>query len=177
MLTLLAVLAPTLGLELNCIHKRLAAIAEIENLGGGIWLSEDVASEVAFPPSIPIWRRWMGDMAVAQLILPIDYLGHSENNKRIIALFPETVRPERPPFDVIGKLSADDLREIWTAAMDYCKKNDINEQLLGVEINKDGEVEVTFGEIRGPLDGGGTILDMRKRNGAWIVVTHGPWVS
>ncbi|HVU86461.1 MAG TPA: hypothetical protein VHD36_04025 [Pirellulales bacterium] len=173
----MTLLAAGLVWELNYVTARREAIFEIETHGGGVWLADDLASEFAFPPSVPFWRSWMGDVAVAQLVLPVDYLGHTENNKRVTALFPETARRERPPFDVIGKLSAEDLREIWTAAIAYCKKNDIKEQLLGVEIDKKGEVEVTFGEIRGPLDGGGTILDMRKKNGTWTVVSRGSWVS
>jgi hypothetical protein len=178
----LAMAAPALFVlwlawELSYVSQRRAAVAEIEMLGGGVFLAEDLASELASPPSIPVWRHWLGDMTVAQLVLPVEYLGSNENNQRVTALFPETVRPALPPFDVIGKISADELREIWTAATSYCRQNNIHDRLLGVEISKDREVEATFGEIRGPLDGGGTVLDMRKVKGAWIVVSRSPWLS
>lgn len=121
----------------------------------------------------------MGDVAVAQLILPVDYLGRNEDNRRVTALFPETVLPETPPFQVIGKISADDLREIWHVVRDYCKENNIREGILGVEMTKSGDIEVTLGEERGPLDGSGTILEMRTKNGCWIVVSrsHEYWTN
>ncbi|HEY1603225.1 MAG TPA: hypothetical protein VGG64_26715 [Pirellulales bacterium] len=171
------VIALWLAWELSYVRQRRAAIDEVAGLGGGVWLAEDVADYVAFPPSIPIWRRLMGDISVAQLILPIDYLGRTENNERVTALFPETIRPERPPFEVMGKLSAEEVREIWRVVKDYCKKNNISEEMLGIEEAKNGDVEVELGEVRGPLDGGGTYLILQRKKGAWVVVNQGRWVS
>jgi hypothetical protein len=177
MLLVVTVFSVVLAWELNYVRQRRAAIAEIEGLGGGVWLAEDVAEEVAFPPSIPIWRRVMGDVAVAQLILPVDYLGRTENNERITALFPETIRPEKPPFGVSAKLSADEVREIWREVSVYCKENNIREDMIGIEVAKNGEVEVWLGEQRSPLDGGGTVLKLQRRDGSWVVVSAWPWMS
>ena len=177
MLLAVAMFALWVAGERNYVRQRRAAMEEIGALGGGVWLAEDVADEVARLPTIPLWRRLMGDVAVAQLLLPPEYLGHTANHDRITALFPETVRPERPPFDVVGKLSPDDMREIWSVVRDYCQEHNIREPLLGIAAEREGEVEVDLGEQRGPLDGGGTILRLQRKDGEWKIVDRGVWIS
>jgi hypothetical protein len=84
-----------LGREANIVRQRQLAIANMEELGGGPALGENMSqSDIAAlgsPPRIPFWRRWMGDKPVAQLILPYEYTDKDETNRRVAALFPEVL--------------------------------------------------------------------------------------
>jgi hypothetical protein len=205
MLVVVTAFAVWLGWELKSIRDRKAMLEWINDNGFACTATEaspDLPPDKRlFDPSprrvtIPFWRRWLGDEAIA-------YIGigkkapDSATWKTVARLFPEAywwneqalewlpfsnleeeVIPVEPiPFAVIGKIPVKDAREIWRVVKDYCKENNIKGETLSLEVIKNGDVEVTLGEERGPLDGGGIILEMRNTSGAWVVLSRSPWVS
>lgn len=107
-LGVLTVFCVWLGWQVNLVHQRNAMRAAVEQSGGIV----DIFIRPEFPdeslaimsyersgpveePEIPQWRRWLGDEAISQLILPA---GSSEPElARARALFPEAEVEERTP--------------------------------------------------------------------------------
>ncbi len=72
------------------------------------------------------------------------------------------------------RLSADAMaiREVLDAVPD------IDHHVLRIRLeHEDGEIEVWTGTSRGPLDGGGNILRLRKADGKWKIIEKNFWVS
>ncbi len=81
-----------LGWTLHHIHLRRQAISEIEAHGGDVVYGVDLSA--TYPevppsdfPSIPFWRVWLGDKAVAQLEMPDEH--YAEKHDVLDVLFPE----------------------------------------------------------------------------------------
>jgi hypothetical protein len=51
------------------------------------------------------------------------------------------------------------------------------EPILSIRVVKDGELEVMTGQVRGPLDGSGSIFLLQKRKEKWHISEAGDWVS
>jgi hypothetical protein len=49
--------------------------------------------------------------------------------------------------------------------------------ILNIRVVKEGELVVMTGQVRGPLDGSGSIFLLQKRNGKWHITEAGDWVS
>lgn len=73
-------------------------------------------------------------------------------------------QPALPPGDyrVVGKLSDADLRELEDLV-----SRQTDDPIMNVRVLRPGLVEVTTGVLRGPVNGGGRILDFEKQDGRW----------
>jgi hypothetical protein len=74
------------------------------------------------------------------------------------------------------KISADDVAEISKIIQEIENADPI----LSIHVLSKSHVEVETGVIRGPLDGGGRIYDLKKKNKKWEIYDTGyikSWVS
>ncbi len=108
--TLLALFMGWLGWELKFVRERTTAIKWVRDNGGTCVMASDWRA-LAPPgsplvksfPTVPFWRRWMGDEAVI-ILFPKDYATdwaeHLEWDKLFLRLFPEAVGYLREHGDV-----------------------------------------------------------------------------
>jgi len=55
--------------------------------------------------------------------------------------------------------------------------DDLDKRILRIRVLDSGDARVYTGEVRGPVDGGGNIIQVRQIEGQWKVVGYGWWVS
>lgn len=80
-----------------------------------------------------------------------------------------------PRVPVHGDLAWSDVRAVCKVANAFAETKD--EPVLSIEVIRPDEVEVTTGEVRGPLSGGGHILTLKKSKGKWTVQEVAMWIS
>jgi hypothetical protein len=108
MFILVTVVAVWLGWELTFIRERQVFIKTLRDGGGQCLIASDpefLKTGLA-TPTIPFWRRWLGDEAVA-LVVPRDLMTEADEGKtrkffkRARRLFPESHDLLRGPLDGI----------------------------------------------------------------------------
>lgn len=86
------------------------------------------------------------------------------------------VWPKPPAFVVFGgTLSPADQKAIVAVINSLSTIHD--KRILSIEVTTPSTVEVLTGEVRGPLDGGGTIIRLKFESGVWKVFGITSWVS
>ena len=83
---------------------------------------------------------------------------------------PDQSTSGRWPFSVHGQLAESDIKQI--VALVHGLPN-LDHRIVRIEAKTSRSVFVHTGEQRGPLDGGGNIVTLEKRNGTWTVI--GDW--
>ena len=77
------------------------------------------------------------------------------------------------PYPVVG-LPLAELQAV-VAALEHVQPK--VSRILNISVKKGGNIEVTTGEQRGALSGGGEILVLRKSGAGWVVAVRGGWIS
>lgn len=91
---------------------------------------------------------------------------------------PATDKAENPRFnDPRSLMDSSQRQEIVAAAQSI---PDRTLPVLWIDVISKTEVDVSTGEVRGPLDGGGRIFKLRRENDKWIYIKeemYRSWVS
>jgi hypothetical protein len=75
---------------------------------------------------------------------------------------------------IYATISVFDLTEIITAVK---KVESDSILMISAEDQPDGQIEVTTGVVRGPLDGGGKKYYLKRIDGTWVIQSQAFWVS
>lgn len=78
-----------LGWNFYRVRSRQNALEEIGALGGGAAFASELSPADLPKPRVPVWRVGLGDKAVAQIILPVEYTDEARLTRRVVAQFPE----------------------------------------------------------------------------------------
>ena len=83
---------------------------------------------------------------------------------------PEKPTASRWPFSVQGQLAESDISEIVAIVQ---RIPNLDHRIVRIEANTSRSALVHTGEQRRPLNGGGHVVTLEKKNGRWTVI--GDW--
>lgn len=93
---------------------------------------------------------------------------HLASEKAVESMSPNIERD----YVILGRLTEEDIE-----ALEPMVRELTTEPVLRIKRSRLGDVEVTTGHVRGPLDGGGSSFIFEKRDGKWELTAEGGWVS
>lgn len=97
-------------------------------------------------------------------------VGWWANRDQLLAVI--AVAENKNHFGVQGELYPADLEKIVSVVGAATA-----ERILLIQVIQLGEVRVSTGQVRGMLDGRGSIFTLQKSNGEWRIVLSGIWMS
>ena len=81
------------------------------------------------------------------------------------------------PFSIQGQIPDTDIAQI-IAVIQHTQ--DIDRRIVWIEAQTANDVQVYTGKVRGPLNGGGHVVTLKKRKSQWIIIgdpRESVWVS
>lgn len=79
-------------------------------------------------------------------------------------------------INVSGKIISIDVKDV-ADIVEIITNTGEADPILSIRVISRSDVEVTTGIVRGPLDGGGNIYRVKKKNGQWTLDGKGSWIS
>ena len=110
--------------------------------------------------SIETWENWSREKHPVR--------DDPEEEKRIFEAL------GRKEFDADPRIAESDIYQI----IDCLQKHpSLDPRILNLKFIDENTISIMTGEVRGPLDGGGSYYMARRENGRWVIRQAGSWVS